>query len=440
MGRRSTLAIAVVMAALASGPAAALDIEGVQPAALDQPRVNVLVQRAAGKQILVATVDGQRTANVEAFLDTGASSSVLSFHTVNELGVVGEKTTKGNPVRFSDVGLGGESQFAVSEPLLLSIGPSNSDPDIPTDARSLAVQYPVTSGPVRTEIGPLTQSNDLLASLAVADLDVVGEPVIGGRVIVMDMSGVNRVSDKIHTTLVDPRNKSMASLIPPTKLHVKLSHANFAAFTKIAPAGADGPTLASNPFIGPAPVTTAGSARQNDAASPPAGGGTSTLLASFAGKSIAGSWLLDSGAVSSMISQKNAAALGIHYDPKTVDSDHPRLLGISVDKQFTMSVAGVGGAGRHAAGFFLDTLVLRTTEGEPLRFVHAPVLVTDITLKDQTDGHLYTLDGVLGMNFLTASAKLDTSALLPDVTNLTAGAFRYVVIDERAGILGVTPN
>jgi hypothetical protein len=453
-------ALASALTATTALPAIALDIDGVQPAALDQPRVNLLVIRppaafpaahaaarsAAGAahsrptgQVLSAAVDGNRVVNVEAFLDTGASSSVLSFHTVNQLGVQSELAGNGDPVRFTDVGLGGTSAFSVSEPLVLAIAASDIDTQAAMDPRGFAINYPLTIGPQRLEIGPLTESNDLLASLAVADLDVIGMPAITGRVIVMDMSAVNKVSDKIRTTLIDPRSPTAAGQIPPTRLHVRLSHAGFAAFTRTSPAGADPPAIVVNPFVGPPPLTSAAAA-----SAPPTANAGSALSLSYGGKVISGSWLLDTGAVSSMISQKSAAALGIRYAASTLGSDHPRLEGVPGDRQFTMNVAGVGGAGRHAAGFYLDGLTLRTLEGEPLHFLHAPVLVTDITMKDQTDGHLFTLDGVLGMNFLTASAKLDTSNLLPDVTNLTAGAFRYVVVDERNSkrgpTLGVTPN
>jgi hypothetical protein len=61
----------------------------------------------------------------------------------------------------------------------------------------------------------------------------------------------------------------------------------------------------------------------------------------------------------------------------------------------------------------------------------------DITVKDPATGQEVTLDGVFGMNFLVASAKVDEAALLPDIDNLTPGAFRWVVYDQDAGLLGL---
>lgn len=140
-----------------------------------------------------------------------------------------------------------------------------------------------------------------------------------------------------------------------------------------------------------------------------------------------------------MISLHQAAAIGVHYVAGTKDTDSPRLDGIPADKQFTLTVGGIGGS-KKAAGFYLDELALMTKEGQPITFHHAPVLVSDITVKDPSTGQELTLDGVFGMNFLVASAKVDESALLPDIDKLTPGAFRWIVIDFPDAWLGVLPN
>lgn len=44
------------------------------------------------------------------------------------------------------------------------------------------------------------------------------------------------------------------------------------------------------------------------------------------------------------------------------------------------------------------------------------------------------------MNFLVASAMVDESNLLPDIDHLTPGAFRWVVLDQPGGWLGVERN
>ncbi len=153
------------------------------------------------------------------------------------------------------------------------------------------------------------------------------------------------------------------------------------------------------------------------------------------GKTSAELWLLDTGSAASMISTRQSAALGITYAAGAVG---PRLSGPTTDRQFIMSVGGIGGT-KKSAGFFLDKLSLPTIEQVPITFVHAPVLVADITVTDSV-GRSFTLDGVFGMNFLVASAMVDESSLIPDIDHLTPGAFRCIVLNQPAGWLGVERN
>jgi hypothetical protein len=405
-----------------AAPAIGEDIEGVQPAALDQPRINLVVRRAANGPVLMA--GGQTAFNIEAFLDTGASSIMLSTHTAQELGIHRETAPaasgKGGDVIFEDVGVGGGDKFAVSEPLFFSLAPyspaTNTD-----DADAIPTTYNLGVGPLRTEIGPLGNSGDLLTELAMADLDVAGMPVMNGKIVVLDVRPVNTFSDTMRTTIYDAASAPAGAAA--CKRHVKLGYATFARFTTTTPPAATPPSIADNPFIGPNPLA-AGKDR------------TPQLQMVHHGKTIAGSWLLDTGAAASMISRANAAALGVTYVEGTFGTDHPRLAGVPTDQQFMLTVGGIGGS-RKSAGFFLDELRLATTEGQPLIYKRAPVLINDITVQDRATGKSFTLDGVFGMNFLTASCMVDEGALLPDMKNLTPGAFEKVVIDHHAGVLGL---
>ncbi|HWB54940.1 MAG TPA: hypothetical protein VG722_12130, partial [Tepidisphaeraceae bacterium] len=95
----------------------AQDFTGVQPAALDQPRIYVNLRRQLSGPALEAKVDGQSSSVVECFLDTGASSVVLSAGTSKGLGIKHEMTMEGTPVKYEDVGVGGGEAFEVSDPL-----------------------------------------------------------------------------------------------------------------------------------------------------------------------------------------------------------------------------------------------------------------------------------------------------------------------------------
>jgi len=405
-------------------PALADDIDGVQPAALDQPRINLVVRRQPGGQPLMGKNAQGDAFNVEAFLDTGASSIDLSPHTAEMLGIQRESIGK-TEARFQDVGVGGGSEFAVSEPIYFSL--AAEAPNVNVDQKdAIAVTYALTTGPFRAEIGPLSGGGDLLTALAMGDLDVVGMPAIAGKIVVLDPRDVNSMSDKIRTYVYDAKTAAADHApIPKTTQHVMLRFVSFVRFTKISPPTAQPPAVWANPIIGPNPFH-------------PEGDRTPPIVLTNRGKTLSGSWLLDTGSAVSMTSRKQAAALGVTYVPDTDGTDHPRLAGAPADRQFIMTVGGIGGS-KKSAGFFLDKLSLPTMEGTPIVFDHAPVLVADITVTDSA-GNSFTLDGVLGMNFLVASAMVDEGSLVPDMDHLTAGAFRWIVLNQPAGWLGVERN
>jgi hypothetical protein len=402
------------------GGAWAEDIEGVQPAAMDQPRINAVMKLQANGQPLIGNVGGEKAFNVEAFLDTGASGVMLSTHTAELLGIH-KSSLAGKDVIFEDVGVGGSDRFNVSDQAFVSLAAYAPNVNV-EDVDAIATTYGQTVGPLRLQIGPQGIEANLLSSL-MGDLDVLGMPVMQGKIVVLDVKPVNTFSDKIRTTVYDARDAATAGRVPKVKRHVKLSSVSFAVFTKTTPAGAQPPTLCANPVIGPDPLDAAKGKQV-----PP-------ITAGHHGKTVAGTWLLDTGAAASMISRKEAAALGVTYAAGSWGTDSPVLEGVPRDQQFTMTVGGIGGS-KKSAGFYLDSLRLETAEGEPLIYKKAPVLVSDITVMDPTTKKEFTLDGVFGMNFLTASAKL-TEGLLPDIDKMTPGAFETVIFDQPAGVLGL---
>jgi hypothetical protein len=149
-----------------------------------------------------------------------------------------------------------------------------------------------------------------------------------------------------------------------------------------------------------------------------------------------------------MISKPQALALHVKYQPGTEGTDDPRLIdsvtGAPIPDQFTFTIGGIGGTAK-VAGFFLSSMLVRAAEGNPgnnndrahLRFLDAPVLVFDITVLDPLTSQQLTLDGIFGMNFLVATAMVIEGFPFPEITNLTEGAYNWVVFDEPAGRLGL---
>ena len=410
--------------------AATLDIHNVQPAALDQPRINALLRRGNGDP-LAADLFGSSTFNIEAFLDTGASGLLLSNETADGLGITRAKSG-GQTITFHDVGVAGSGAFNVSEPLNVSVAPFHPDSDIDKLATWQTV-YSQSFGPLRTQIGSVPASDDPFLQ----NLDVFGMPILHGKVAVLDPKPVDTFLDTMRTYLYDPgthfnANKiDTAPGIPTTNRHIKLSFASFEPFTSITPSNAPGPTLSDNPFIGPDPLV--------GFPGNPASDSTPPVIATRGSKSISGSWLLDTGAAASIISKSSAKTLGVSYKSGTFGTDNPILVdsaGDSLPHQFQLTIGGIGGTNK-IAGFFLDSLTLPTTEGQPIRFVSAPVLVSDITVEDPSTHDKVTLDGVFGMNYLVASAFITESSPLPDISDLTKGPFDWVVFDQPKGLLGL---
>ncbi len=396
---------------------ASYTLNGVQPVAFDQPQINALFRLSPGGTPITATdpTTGDSGFNVQGFLDTGTSSLLLSQETAQGLGLPSE-TYQGKPVAFTDIGIGGGEQFDVSQPLYVSL--ANFSPAI--DGTNLA-DFTNNFGPVRTEINQQPADPDIGA------LDIFGMPVLQGKVAVFDPTPINSLSN-MNTYLYNPGtpfNAASATTnpgIPATDLHVKLSYGSFANFVLTTPTGAPGPTLSANPFIGPDPVSLLNG--HND--------GTPPVVISEGGFSGSGSFLLDTGAADFVYLHRHGLQVHVHYQAGTEGTANPVLvddLGHVIPNQFSEPVGGIGGTAT-AAGFYLDSLTLPTTEGTPVVFTHAPVLVIDVTAQNPTTHQNLTLDGDFGMNYLVTStdANLQTAH---------TGDFTWVTLDQPHGLLGL---
>jgi hypothetical protein len=335
---------------------------------------------------------------------------VLSQQTANALGV-GHAMQGKREITFHDIGVGGTEVFAVSEPLFLALGSFGGSGE--------QAQYNTQIGPIRTQIKG--DAGGLLGMLT-GGLDVVGMPAIKGYVVVLDPRPVDTFGATMITHLLDPRADRRR--IPRTDRTIQLSYVSFARFTRTEPDKAQGPSMESNPMIGPNPLPEKD--KNAKANAPP-------VVVRFGKEQSSGAWLLDTGAAASMISTAQAKKLGVTYD----EADEGRLVGPPANEQFSLTIGGIGGQ-RKAVGFYLDSLTLPTRDGDPIVYKRAPVLVADITVLDPATDQTFTLDGVLGMNFFVASANVDMAGgVLPDINQLTAGAYEAVVIDGPAGTLGL---
>jgi hypothetical protein len=234
-------------------------------------------------------------------------------------------------------------------------------------------------------------------------------------------------------TPYDPNQDATNPGIPDTSLHIQLSYASFDRFSKVLPAGAPGPTLRENPFIGPNPV--------NQLDPNPPVDNTPPVTIARGGLSSQGSFLLDTGAAASILSLEQAIGLNVTYQDGTYLTDEPVLVdvntGVPLDHQFRLSIGGIGGTFT-AAGFFLDSLTVQTTDGTPLVFKNAPVLVADVSVYDEVSRQSLTLDGVFGVNYLVASAFIDESGGdLVGFGDIRQGGFDWVVFDDNTHTLNL---
>ncbi len=503
-GSKSTASAAVSVIVGGAGVIPHPQME-VLPAALDQPQINAIIyvgnnstpQIGQTSTIDPLTLDTTyvNTFNVTGYLDTGASGILISNPT-NSVEKLPTLSSNGTPVIYSDVGVAGSDDFQVSDLVRLSLASfyQRTDLDQFSDANdTVPITMPYTpipspSSSVRVQIGPFTPTvdnpitddfSDLFSDLSA--VDVIGMPAMQGRVTVIDPTRVNNLGTLFDQLLSDPDHVDLSALdadmsvhsfiyapgtpfhssttatdpgIPATSLHVKLSYADFGRFTQVTPDGQPGPTLVHNPIIGMDPVRLMDGTAQpsnpgiritRDISVPDGQGGTTTqTLASE------GNWLLDTGAAATIISKAQAAALDVTYKDGTFGTDNPVLVdqnGDPLPNQFQLAIGGIGGQ-ETLAGFYLDSLTVRTQEGNAannsdpnhLVWVHEPVLVGDVSVKDPATGQTLTLDGIFGMNNLIGSADFSLDPTSGDLSDLSTanGFFNWITFDEPSGVLGLS--
>ncbi len=443
--RSACLAACAVTVGFA-GALRATILDGVQPAALDQPQINAIIYLGnnttpqvgqsqdplGGLGGLLGDSGGDSSTvnffNVQAYLDTGASSILISTPTATALNLATEMVGAQHVI-YADVGVAGTDNFAVSTPVRLAVAPyipgvdmdqfSDVSNTLPVTTPYMQIATP-PSGTLRVEVGPYVPTIDnpgqddidqLIAELSSEEgaLDVVGMPAMRGKVMVIDPSGVKQlgqlfdvlggaldgsgdigdISDAdldaiesagVKTYLYDPAtapafdaNRTNNPGIPTTQLHVRLSYGSFDRFTELHLEGSTtlnstlpGPTLEHNPFIGKNPVAIL------EGTDPGNAPGITISRATTAGlKTSQGNWLLDTGAAASVISQAQALAVGVKYEdghgPGLPDTADPILVDATTGQPLpNQFTLTLGGIGGQEvlAGFFLDKLELPTIEGQ----------------------------------------------------------------------------
>ena len=428
------IAVGCLLAAIS---AAARDIDGVLPTSIGLPEVNVVL-RPTGAAPPYSGLDsfGFPLTSLRMIFDTGASGVIVFEGPTLALGLP-EAQFLGSDVIFTDVGVGGSTTFGVSDPLHLSLGNFTADPPDPYTSDA---DYPRQNPGLALQLGPPGS-----AALFIADftqLGIAGMPVMDGQISVIDAKRAEvsffelTPEDTIHTYVYDP-------LVPPEEgpglltpsLHIALTMKSFDRFTETTPAGASPPTLNANPFIGPDPLAALEGVSPLPTTPP-------GIRVSLDGNQATGSFLLDTGSQITSISSAMALTLGVRYwapgDPG-YDPGSPATLvkdadGSLVADQFTVDISGIAGI-TTIAGFHVDSLLVRTVEGDPLdphdpahlKFRSAPVFVHDIELMDPVTLDTFTFDGILGTNYLFGSG--DLSALAGFNVPFRPGPFELLVLD-----------
>jgi hypothetical protein len=406
-------------------------INGVLPAAQDQPVIHAILKTSPNGSPLMGLGDaGNSTYDIQGYLDTGTSGVLLSAATVDPTSFnIPETTYNGQTITYNDTGVAGSQGFGVSGPFTISLAAANQgniSDILDSNPPPLPGDYNQTFNGIRTQI-----SRDSSASF-----DIFGMPTMQGKVVVMDPTPLDHGGTNMSTYIYNPGTSFNAATsstdpgIPATNLHIQLSNASFSQFETVTPTGAIGPLELANPFIGPNPVTALEPHAPAD--------NTPPVTITQGSDTTTGSFLFDTGAGGSFISTSKAADLGVSYVPGTYNTDLPELQdsdGNPLADQFQAQISGVGGA-ITVAGFYMSSLTLQTVEGPTLTFTNAPVLVTDITVASPITHKTITLDGDFGMNYLVASFSTDFNNF-----GTAPGHFDWVTYDQSNGLLGLDlPN
>ncbi len=381
MKRSYVLIIGLVFVVFISSSAFAdFEIDGTYEAAIELPRIWFLLKRAPDGPALEIGILGEFWEQY-AFLDTGASGMLLSRETAVEYM---ELNLEPEAV-YADVGVGGSEYFDISEELYVGIldfnSPLSSNPDA----------YSVT-GPYRFQVKKEFVEEFSLGS----PIDILGVPIMAGKTVVLDSGNTNNVG-YFNADIKDFNDPC----IPPVDFELPLVFEKF-VFPEDPINIPPYPALAYNPLI-------------------------PNVTIDHNGVSSTGDYLLDTGAMLSMISVEQGVRLGL-TDP----NGDP-----IVSPAFAAEVGGVGGT-VIIFGYKVNRLRIATNKGYDLVYKNAMVGVLDISVYDAVNDEIITLDGIFGSNFLCATMDSDLSSGF-DI-KMSGTPFDWVVIDMNDGFIGFDVN
>jgi len=403
MRRHQLLTVATTLLVVAVAGAAdrvrEVVVTGTLEAATGQPMVHlrvsergrVLTARPGALQELLG--DDAVMRSLPAYLDTGASGYVISAETAARFGIARDEDSV-----YHEVGLHGEVAMGVSRAYTLEIAGVDGDP---THA---AGEFRELRGKANLLLNQTKRPASL--ALVAGSVDVVGMSAMRELVVEIDpgpmVGGANRWARGGGGDPLEQLERLAQLMKPPTvRLHAKgkgpkrgdvVISLEMIDFNRNRTPGNRGtrPTVASNPTI-PA-VTT-----------------------SHQGKTFRGDWLLDTGAVVSIISVGQAQALGL------VDAaGRPTR-----DPDFRLPLGGVGGGIERDPGFVIERLEVAARGRKRLVILDAHVVVRDVSIV-LDDGRTVTLAGVFGLNFLLPSATGLASGM---PTAVSGPPFKRIWID-----------
>jgi len=353
-----------------AGPAD-FNIDRVFEASLDIPRILFLLKKDPNGPALKYMGNFEVT---WAFLDTGASGNLLSREIIDHLRISVDPTAK-----YTDVGVGGSEFFDVSESLYT--GTTARDNPNPKDQSSYLL-----SGPWRCQV-----KQDYAGPWPDEPLNLLGMPVMFGKTVVLNSRG-SGILGYFSADIKEPNDPT----IPEVDFNVPLRFEKY--ITPKDPRNIPPlPAVAYNPVI-------------------------DNITTEYNSNSFTGTWLLDTGAMVSLISVAQATTLGL-TDP----DGKPRIT-----PDFIVPLGGIGDL-IIAPGFEIDNLTIPTLNGYNLVFNKARIGVHDIGIVDERTGEPIILDGIFGSNFFYTTMSIFT-------WEFSVSVFDTIVIDTCNGLLGFDVN